>query len=181
MEEQIARLAISEEEEEIFFEEVTDAPAWEEYGLCVVGYLVTDRNYNFTAFQNTMVGLWRPGRGVSIEEIGGKLLLIRFEHEVDLRRVIEGGPWSFDQNLLVLRELKSGEQPRDVEMYQADFWVQVHNLSAGFFSKTVGVALGNFVGTFNEYDERNAYTFRDPVMRIRVTLDIRKPLRRERN
>ncbi|CAN1840638.1 Uncharacterized protein At4g02000 [Linum perenne] len=107
-------------------------------------------------------------------------MLIRFEHEVDLRRVMEVGPWSFDQNLLILRELKPGEKPKEVELYAVDFWVRVYRLPAGFFSKTVGVALGNFIGTFMEYDEKNSYSFDDPYMRIRVTVDIRKPLRREK-
>ncbi|CAN1812434.1 hypothetical protein LINPERHAP1_LOCUS26529 [Linum perenne] len=53
-----------------------------------------------------MATLWRPGRGMEIKRMGSKLMVIRFGREVDLRRVVEGGPWSFDDSLLVLRELK---------------------------------------------------------------------------
>ncbi|CAN1823845.1 hypothetical protein LINPERHAP1_LOCUS30538 [Linum perenne] len=94
---------------------------------------------------------------------------------------METGPYSFDGSLLVLRELKTGETPHSVELHTVRFWVQVWNLPAGFFSLTVGRALGDFVGTFIEYDERNMLPYNRDFMRLQVELDIRKPLRREKN
>ncbi|CAN1822555.1 hypothetical protein LINPERHAP1_LOCUS30009 [Linum perenne] len=99
-----------------------------------------------------MSNMWRPGRGVAIEDIGDKVIIFRFGHEVDLRRVVESGPYSFDQNLLILHELKPGENPKEVDLHFVEFWVQVHNLTVGFFSETVGKALKDFVGQFVEYD-----------------------------
>ncbi|CAN1141334.1 hypothetical protein LINPERPRIM_LOCUS25425 [Linum perenne] len=87
-----------------------------------------------------MASLWCPGRGVLIEDIGNKLLLCRFNHIVDMRRVMETGPWLFDDSLLLLRDIKKGENPRTVELYTAVYWVQVHDLPPGFFSEAVGLA-----------------------------------------
>ncbi|CAN0905789.1 hypothetical protein LINGRAHAP2_LOCUS23867 [Linum grandiflorum] len=52
-----------------------------------------------------LANLWKPKEGITIEDKGDGLILFRFYHPRDLRLVVEGGPWSFDQNLLVLHEL----------------------------------------------------------------------------
>ncbi|CAN1822554.1 hypothetical protein LINPERHAP1_LOCUS30009 [Linum perenne] len=152
MEQQVAMLSIRDEEEEIVFDDIPDAQPLDDYKLYVVGVLLTDRGFNFHAFQDRMSNMWRPGRGVAIEDIGDKVIIFRFGHEVDLRRVVESGPYSFDQNLLILHELKPGENPKEVDLHFVEFWVQVHNLTVGFFSETVGKALKDFVGQFVEYD-----------------------------
>ncbi|CAN1853528.1 hypothetical protein LINPERHAP1_LOCUS41049 [Linum perenne] len=122
METYVEGLTIEDDDgEELIFGDIPDAPKDEDYRLCLVGFLVTDKSYNFPAFQTRMASLWRPGRGVTIEDIGNKLILIRFYHAVDLKRVLEMGPWSFNQSLLVLKELQEGETPVGVEMTKADF------------------------------------------------------------
>ncbi|CAN1793630.1 hypothetical protein LINPERHAP1_LOCUS20057 [Linum perenne] len=93
---------------------------------------------------------------------------------------MESGPWSFDQNLLVMRELKEGELPHEVDLHYADFWVQMHQMPRGFCSEAVGTALGNYVGKCVKYDDRTIPTNDDFFMRARVTVDIRRPLKREK-
>ncbi|CAN1786969.1 Uncharacterized protein At4g02000 [Linum perenne] len=127
-----------------------------------------------------MAGVWRPGRKMEIEDIGNKLILFRFNHSIDLRRVVDSGPWTFDQSLLILRELKEGETPESVELCYADFWIQVRDLPAGLYSMTVGRALGDYIGKFLEYDPNSLYGGPDSYMRIRVRVDVRQSLKREK-
>ncbi|CAN1300093.1 hypothetical protein LINPERPRIM_LOCUS24453 [Linum perenne] len=75
-----------------------------------------------------MSNMWRPGRGVVIEDIGDRVILFRFGHEFDLRRVMESGPYSFDQNLLVLREMQQEDNPKEVELHKVDFLGCLFNL-----------------------------------------------------
>ncbi|CAN0914830.1 hypothetical protein LINGRAHAP2_LOCUS28770 [Linum grandiflorum] len=91
--------------------------------------------------------------GIAIEELGNRLLLFRFYHNLDLRRVLDNRPWIFDRYLLVLQELSSGIDPTTILIHLADFWLQIHKLTPSFFTKTVGRGLGNFVGTFLRYGE----------------------------
>ncbi|CAN1797686.1 hypothetical protein LINPERHAP1_LOCUS21380 [Linum perenne] len=180
MEEHVAQLSIEDEEEELVFEGLTDVVEPETYELCVVGLLLTDKRFNFPVFQSTMVGIWRPGRKMEIEDLGNKLILFRFNHITELRRVVDSGPWTFDQSMLIMRELKAGETPMMVELCYVDFWVRVGDLPVGLFSLTVGKALGDFVGKFLEFEVNNVYTGPESYMRIRVRVDVRKPLRREK-
>lgn len=59
-------------------------------------------------------------------------------------------------------------------------WVQVHDLPIGFMSKVVGNHLGNFIGEFLEYDEKNNTGVWRAFMRIRVKIGVRVPLKKEK-
>ncbi|CAN0903251.1 hypothetical protein LINGRAHAP2_LOCUS22455 [Linum grandiflorum] len=74
-----------------------------------------------------------------------------------------------------------GQDLTQVPLYEAEFWVHVYGLTTDFYSETVGKALCNFLGTYISSDEFNNYTGSESCIRIRVRLDIRKSLQREKN
>lgn len=65
-----------------------------------------------------------------------------------------------------------------VPLFHVNFWVQVHELLVGFMSMEVGKCLGNYIGQFVEHDTKNSSSFWRSYMRIKVCIDVRKPLRR---
>ena len=88
MEAQFSSLSLtSEENEELLLDEGSAII----YDLCLVGRFLTDRNINFIAMKNRQAGLWRLGKGTRIKDLEPNLLLFQFYHEIDLRRVVEGG------------------------------------------------------------------------------------------
>lgn len=54
----------------------------------------------------------------------------------------------------------------------------MHELPLGFMSMEMGKALGDFIGEFIEYDAKNSSSFSRTYIRIRVHIDVRKPLKR---
>ena len=82
-----------------------------EYRFCLVGRFLTDKVINFEAMKNTMASLWRPGKGVCIKEVSPTLFLFQIFHEIDVKRVLEAGPWTFDQHILLVKRLEENEQP----------------------------------------------------------------------
>lgn len=122
---------------------------------CLVGRFLSDRVINFQAMKNTMASLWRPGKGVHIRELSASLYLFQFFHEIDMKRVIDGGHWTFNNHLLLIKRLGLKEQPHAVTLHQASFWVQILNLPVGFMSKKVLRSIGNYIGTFEEFDVNN--------------------------
>ncbi|CAN1744281.1 hypothetical protein LINPERHAP1_LOCUS2067 [Linum perenne] len=180
MEEQLRQLAILEDDGEIAIPDIPGEAVGDDFTLCVVGTFITDRSYNFNAMRTQLANIWKPGRGISIEDRGEGLVLFRFHHPLDLKLVMEGGPWSFDNNLLTMHELRPGDDIHNVPLMYATFWVQIYDLTADFYSETVGRAIGNWMGEFIEYDEHNHFTSLEPCMRIRVRLDVRKSLKREK-
>lgn len=100
------RLTIEEEEEEdngVIVGVVEEQEKKESFLL--VGRFLTEKNINFQAMQNVLASLWRPKKGMEVHDIGGYRYSFVFYHILDLKKVIEGGPWSFEQNMLVYHQV----------------------------------------------------------------------------
>ncbi|GAU45339.1 hypothetical protein TSUD_84560 [Trifolium subterraneum] len=107
------------------------------------------------------------------------LFLFRFNHQLDMEEVLKKGPWTFDNQLLILERMLIGVQIENIPLYHADFWVQVHDLPTGLMKEKVGSTLGNYIGSLVEYDKNNNSSFWRQYMRLRVKLDVRLPLKKD--
>ncbi|XP_031096904.1 uncharacterized protein LOC116001154 [Ipomoea triloba] len=151
----------------------------DEVGYYAVGRLVTAKNVRFSYFQDTMASIWQPAMGVTMRQLDSKRYLIRFYHEGDLNRVLNDGPWTYEQCLLVMRKLLPPAEPETVQLNEAEFWVQIHSLPVGFRSDVVIKAIGSFLGSWVKSDDKNFDGSMRTFYRIRVTLDITKPLKKQ--
>lgn len=146
--------------------------------LCVVARFLTEGRVDFQAMQQTLAALWKPGRGVYMKELDTNLYLFQFYHELDVKRILEGSPWSFNRRALVMARMKEGENPGDVSLNTMDLWIQIHDLKPGFMSENVIMEVGNFIGKYVESCKSNFKEVWRGYMRVRVSLDLSKPLKR---
>lgn len=65
--------------------------------LCLIGTFLTDRVTNFDAMNTTFAAI----SGVWMKELGPNLFLYQFAHEIDFQSIVDGSPWTFNQQLLV--------------------------------------------------------------------------------
>lgn len=100
------------------------------------------------AMQHTMAALWKPGKGIFMKELDSNLYLFQFFHEIDVKRVLEGSPWSFNKRALEMARLQVGENPRCVDLNSLELWVQIHDLRAGFMSEKILQGIGNYIGRY---------------------------------
>ena len=175
MEEHLHGLVIADEVEDgLVFPSLEGSQSSPVYDLCLVGTFLTDCSLNFNVMKHRMASsIWRPGRGINIKYLGSQLILFQFYHLIDLRRVMDGGPWSFNSHLLVLHELKSYENLAEVPLYFVSFFIQVYDLPHGFISEIIGKALGDYTGESLEYNEKNNSSFDRSFMRIKALVDVR--------
>lgn len=92
--------------------------------------------------------------------------------------MIEGSPWSFNRKALVIARMRDGEIPRGVSLNTIDLWVQIHELRAGFMTERIVKEVGNYIGVFVESCARNFIGVWKEYLRVRVTIDLSKPLKR---
>ncbi|WOH11863.1 hypothetical protein DCAR_0831359 [Daucus carota subsp. sativus] len=144
----------------------------------LVGRFLTERNINFNAMQNVLASLWRPKEGMDVHDIGGSRFSFVFYHPLDLQKVLEGGPWTFEQSLLVSHKLGEHEDPHLVKLNKIDIWVQIYDLPQGFISENILMSIGKFIGSFVKTDPANLTGGWKLYQRIRVTMDLDKPLKR---
>lgn len=105
-------------------------------------------------------------------DLEDKKYLFRFFYEVDIRRVLDGVPWSFNRHLLIFCRLGPRDDPKTVPLYFSFFCIQVHNLPYGVVSKSLARNLGNFVGEFIQYDVALISRGERRYIRFRVKLDV---------
>lgn len=177
LEEMYARLSLEDEEDGGVIVAGAEIPQTRKTYV-LVGCFLTEKNINFNAMQNVLASLWRPKEGMEVHDIGGHRYSFVFYHPLDLRKVLDGGPWTFEQNLLIYHELKENEDPHLVKLKSMDIWVQIYDLSQGLISENIITSIGNYVGAFVKMDATNFTGGWKLYKRIRVTLDMDKPLKK---
>lgn len=179
VEEMYARMTVEDDEGGgLLPPDLIESRGREEQQWSAIGRFLTDRPINVLAMKNIMAAVWRPVKGVWIKELGPNLFIFQFFHELDLERVINGGPWTFEQHLLIFSKLETGMNPMQMDLVEVDFWVQVHDLPVGYMSERIARDIGNYVGKFIEADANNFTGMWKSYMRLRVRLDVRNQLKR---
>lgn len=177
---QLAELDITNEEnKELVFEEGIEDES-NRFELCLVGRFLTEKNINVRAMKTKMADLWKPALGINIKDLKPRLFLFQFYHKDDLNWVKTNGPWTFDGALLVMNDIKAGEEPTKVALHEAEFWVHIHDLPVGYMTEVVGKQLGNFFGTFLQYDTKSNSSIWREFMRLKIRIDVRRPLKRKK-
>lgn len=176
----IPNLSLSDEEEEleILIENIPNNTA--DTSASLVGKFLTDKPIRGHMMTAKMAEFWHPGRGVNIKEIEPNLFTFKFFHFRDMQTILKKGPWYFDNNLLILNTLPDNTPAQSVPLLSVSFWVRIHDVPVGFMTERVGKDLGNFIGEFLEYDVKNSANHLRSYMRIRVLLDVSKPLKRQK-
>ena len=91
-----------EEEEDIVLMNATKSEILEECSLSLFGRLLTDHQQNQRALKNTLKLAWKMGSDLRIVEVGNNILQFKFGSLCQLECVEKGGPWNFENNLLLL-------------------------------------------------------------------------------
>ena len=113
-----------------------------------------------------------------IVEAGNNILQFKFSSKYQLEWVEKCGPWSFDNNLILLCRWKKGLTSTNISFTYSPFWVQIWGLPFKHMSQEVGKDIGSKIGRFIEVHKRSWQSDQAKFMRVRVDLEIDKPLRR---
>ncbi|XP_056162003.1 uncharacterized protein LOC130136051 [Syzygium oleosum] len=106
----------------------------QECRLTMLGQLFSNPTINFQAFQSTMKKAWRVD-SVNITQEDQRTFAFTFKTELELKRVLEAGAWSFSNNLVVLKTYIPDVPLPNYEFTHCDFWVQVHGLPLNWTSE----------------------------------------------
>lgn len=144
----------------------------------MVGRFLTDKHIKFDYMQQVLASVWRPVMGMRIKEIRPNLYIFQFFHEKDISRVLDRGPWGFENYTLVCKRLGANDIPKKTVLFFLDIWVQIFDLPCGYISERIAGLIGNHLGTFISNDPNNFVGGWRNYLRIRVSIDVRLPLKR---
>jgi hypothetical protein len=147
---------------------------------CLVGKLLADRIVGKDTIKSTLIRGWKPTGFVLFKVIGPNLFLVEFEFSWDLSRVLEGRPWDFEGNLFAVEEFDGVTPPTQMKFDTAEFWVRMYDLPLACMGTVMGFKLGAAVGRVEEVDTNEEGVGWGEYLRVRIHVNLRKPLVRGR-
>ncbi|XP_023908234.2 uncharacterized protein LOC112019922 [Quercus suber] len=167
-----------EEEEVIAISDEGRLTDIESCSLSLIGKFLTCKAFNKRAALNTLRAAWGIQSGIQILEVGSNLFQFKFQSEFDLNRVLKGGPWSFDNQLLMLTKWRRGMTASNVTLDRASLWIQIWGAPFDMVSPQVATEVGSRLGVVEDMERRRRQDAPSYFMRVRVALPVSKPLRR---
>ena len=103
-------MALDDEEIEVEDMDFHEEQSVTKYDLqfALVGRFLTERFIRLNEMSQVMAANWRPGMGISIQDIYPQRFLFQFGHEADIRRIQESGPWTYDNHALIFERVAQG-------------------------------------------------------------------------
>lgn len=117
-------MKLTTEEEEVIA--VSDEGRKEEIESCaqsLVGKFLACKPFNKRAVQYTQKKAWGLEEGAQIVEVGANLFQFKFKIKFDMERILRGGPWSFDNQALMLCHWQKGMTTANVKFEATSLWV----------------------------------------------------------
>ena len=140
----------------------------------------TGRALNMEAVAQTFKLLWHTKKGFEVRDMGNHRVLFLFSEESDIDRVVAGEPWTFDKYLVALKRIQSQLEMKSLEFDSAHFWIQVHDLPVGSLNMRVVQDIVSVAGEVVNSRADNEDYEGGNFMRVRVKVDVTKPLSRGR-
>lgn len=122
-------------------EEIDVVFSKEECERSLAGRIYGDKQVNFVGFRNTMTAIWPVKEPFKLRELGRNLFQIVFSSQEDLKRILNGKAWTFDQQYLVLKEWRVGMNIKSEILNSVDIWVQIWGIPTHWMAKEVGVKI----------------------------------------
>ncbi|KAK6163123.1 hypothetical protein DH2020_002964 [Rehmannia glutinosa] len=146
--------------------------------LCLVGKILAPRIISPDQISSLFKRLWSPKGSFSCKSIHDNICIFSFDNLLDKKKVLASTPWLFDRYLLVLHDAVADINPSEINYSHCDFWVQLHHLPLGLMNKEFAKIAGNSIGRFLETDTDAFGSVMGKYIRIKVNIDITKPLHR---
>ena len=175
----LENLKLTTDEEEVI--PISDEGRIAEIESCsqsLLGKFLTCRSFNKRAAQGTIKRAWGLENRVQVVEVGANLFQFKFNSEFDMNRVLKGGPWTFDNQVLLLVRWKLGMTAANVRFETASLWVQIWGAPFDMASPSVAEAVGGRLGVVEDVEKRRQQDIPNFFMRVKVALPLSKPLRR---
>ena len=145
-------------------------------GWVLAGKFLSKRRINLEVVVKALKPIWKATENFEIQDIGDNTTLFLFQNEEDMNRVLWASPWSFDKYLLVLQKLGKGDSVSSLSFDKTPFWIQIHGLPLRTQTTELAKKIASSMGVIENVDVGPRGFCVGKYLRLRLTIDISKPL-----
>lgn len=118
--------------------------------------------------------VWDLAQEVKIRPLHENLYTLQFSCLGDWERVMEEGSWTLKGKAVVLAPYDGFTKPSSIVLNKVEIWAQIPDLPDGYFPliKSLSPTVGEYI-----YSERESQDFESNFLRVRVKIDVTKPLK----
>lgn len=143
--------------------------------------ILTSSYINPEVFSGIMPKIWGLEGAVRVEKAGTNVYLCKFKRTKDKARICRGGPWIYDDAIIVFDEPKANCCVEALDFQYVSFWVHFHKLPRVCFCRKYAVALGNSIGEFEAAEVGANEKIEGETLRVKVKINIKESLKRGTN
>ncbi|KAL8498996.1 hypothetical protein ACS0TY_022090 [Phlomoides rotata] len=150
---------------------------------CLVGRLLTVKNWNSSDLLKAIKKAWKPKHGMwSREWRESKLILFRFDDVIDRDWVLKNQPWHFMGSLFAIKKFVEGNEQDllssvNVIVEHASFWARLYDVPFSCMNERSLSLLIKQIGILESVDISGEDLI-GKFIRFKVSLNITKPLLR---
>lgn len=102
--------------------------------------------------------------------------IFEFSEVAIKERVMTGGPWSFDRQILILNKFNGLVPPSRINFIHSPFWIHVHDMPLLCMSRAMGTKIGRTLGDLEDVDVAGDGAEWLRSLQLRVSIDLTQPL-----
>ncbi|PPS01653.1 hypothetical protein GOBAR_AA19008 [Gossypium barbadense] len=144
----------------------------------VVGKIMATETLNREAMYRVFRSLWYTKEEVDFVALKEGVVIVKFVCLEDRSRILNLSPWFFDRCLFSMLPFEQGKGFGLYDFRMTPFWLRVYNLPLEFMDRQMAIDVGNALGELVAIDWKDRFGGWTEFMRIKVRIDILKPLRR---
>ncbi|KAF7133101.1 hypothetical protein RHSIM_Rhsim09G0068100 [Rhododendron simsii] len=111
--------------------------------ICLAGKVLGSKSFNATVVHNILTHAWKTRASFTVVPWDNNVFLFPFEDIEDRNSVLQEGPWSIMNNLLVLKQIQDGMGIAEMDFSRCPFWIQIHGLPIEKMTRANAEIIGN--------------------------------------
>ncbi|KAL4341497.1 hypothetical protein GQ457_08G031700 [Hibiscus cannabinus] len=168
----------AEEQDVVFAPTSTVVIPEEDPRLSLVGRVITAHEVDGVSLIRVFRAVWKPTKILSITELQSIFFLIHLASEEVRSDILKRGPWVFNDDWFAILPLNPLFSIDEYFFTTMVIWVRILRVPIGLMSEFLGRSLGACIGSVMGTDTRIIDGNMEEFMRVRVNIDVSKPLRR---
>lgn len=150
----------------------------EEGNRSLIGRVFGEKKANFMGVKSTMLKLWQHRGLIRVVSSGPNTFQFIFAKFVDREDIMQGRPWFFDNQLMVLQLWSEELKWEDESFNFSPLWIQIEHIPQHWLSIVSGQKIGRLVGKNLDVLVGDSGGKAGKFLKILSEVDLTKPLLR---